>query len=117
MKRICLFFVSNAGELVLATLLSALIWLLYTGSYKGFLHPNFWPFLLLGALIIVVSLLAVADQGMGTHAFSRKVTGSEQATLSAILSSTTEKSNTGKENGLLKLPDIIRGCSNSKAGR
>ena len=142
MKRICLFFVSNAGELVLATLLSALIWLLYTGSYKGFLHPNFWPFLLLGILIIVsglgilatesrltgdrikptrlsingtvvllplIFILVVVDQGMGTHAFSRKVTGSEQAALSATLSSRTEKSNTGKENGLLNLPDIIRG--------
>ncbi len=150
MKRICLFFVSKAGELVLATLLSALIWLLYTGSYKGFLHPNFWPFLLLGALIIVASLgilaaesrlsgdrinptrlsingtvvllplifmLAVVDQGMGTHAFSRKVTGSEQAALSDIPSATIDEANTGKKNGLLRLPEIIRGMQRLEGKR
>jgi uncharacterized repeat protein (TIGR03943 family) len=150
MKRLCLFVVGHVGEMVLAVLLSALVLLLYTGSYKSFLHPSFWPFLLFGALIIVgglvilateprlsdgqmksvrpsvngtvvllplIFLAAVIDQGMGIHAFSKKVTGTEQAALSALLALTTDKANTGKADGLLTLAEVTSGMQRLEGTR
>lgn len=150
MKRLCLFLVGHAGEMVLVILLSALVFILYTGTYKGFLHPDFWPFLLIGALIIGGSLAvlatdfrfstgqkkslrsningtvillplifwaAVNDQGMGIHAFDRKVTGTEQAALSALLSLTNDKINTEKSDGMLTLAELAAGMSRLEGTR
>ncbi len=45
--------------IVLIALLNTLGWLLLNDNYTSFLHPRFWPFLLLGALILAGFILAL----------------------------------------------------------
>jgi len=45
--------------IVLIALLNALGWLLLSDNYTSFLHPRFWPFLLLGILILAGFILAL----------------------------------------------------------
>lgn len=61
---------------VLVAILDALVWLITSDTYTAFLHPRFWPFLLVGAVILAGFIAALMlgrlePTGSGRETLSR----------------------------------------------
>jgi uncharacterized repeat protein (TIGR03943 family) len=70
-----------------------------------------WPAVLIRSAVMLVPLLfmiAVAGQGMGTHALTRKYTGTEQELLSSLMAGKDDLTEPQDLNRTLSLLDIVR---------